>query len=80
MDFTLVILNQYVSAYPQMEWTEWKDSNRKKMKSQGDNWSKTTLPGDDIWDCLNSYKIDSRHLVQWKPAADTLYRVSLPSQ
>ena len=77
MDFTVVILNEYTSAYPDHDWAEWKDRNRQQMKSQGDHWSKTTLSGHDIWDCLDRNKIDHLHLVQWKPAEDTLYRVSL---
>jgi hypothetical protein len=48
------------------------------MKSQGDHWSKTTLAGLDIWNCLERNQIDHHHLVQWKPASDRLYQVSLP--
>ena len=78
MEFTVVILNEYVSIYQGIDWTDWKDLNRKKMKSEGDNWSKTTLSGNNIWDCLDSNKIDRRHLVQWKPVEDALHQVSLP--
>ena len=78
LDFTIVILNEYVASYPQLEWSDWKDENRKKMKSQGDHWSKTTLAGLDIWNCLERNQIDHHHLVQWKPASDRLYQVSLP--
>ena len=78
MNFTIVILDQHISSYSQLTWTDWKDDNRKQMISQGDHWSKTTVTGDDIWDCLERNKIDPRHLVQWKPASDKLHRVSLP--
>ena len=78
MDFSVVILKQYVSDYQDIDWTDWKDLNRKKMKSEGDNWSKATLSGKNILDCLNTNKIDRRHLVQWKPVGDALHRVSLP--
>ena len=79
MDFTVVILSEYVSAYQGIAWTDWKDCNRKQMKSEGDNWSQSTLSGKDIRDCLDTNKIDRRHLVQWKPSGDALHRVSLPS-
>ena len=78
LDFTVVILNDCVSAYPQLEWIEWKDQVRKKMISQGDHWSMTTLSGQDIWDCLERNNIDRAHVVQWKPVEDTMYRVSMP--
>ena len=80
MDFTVVILNEHVSAYAGITWSEWKDSNRKQMRSEGDNWSKATLEGNDIWDCLDRNKINRLHLVQWKPESDTLYKVSLPDR
>ena len=80
MDFTVVILSEYVTTYQGIDWTDWKDSNRKQMKSEGDNWSQSTLSGKDIWDCLDSNKIDRCHLVQWKPIGDALHRVSLPNQ
>ena len=80
MDFTVVILSEYVSNYQGIDWTDWKDRNRKQMKSEGDNWSQSTLSGCDIWDCLDTNKIDRRHLVQWKPIGDALHRVSLPDQ
>ena len=80
MDFTVVILSEYVSTYQGIDWTDWKDSNRKQMKSEGDNWSQSTLSGKDIWDCLDTNKIDRCHLVQWKPIGDALHRVSLPNQ
>ena len=80
MDFTVVILSEYVSTYQGIDWTDWKDSNRKKMKSEGDNWSQSTLSGKDIWDCLDTNNIDRCHLVQWKPIGDALHRVSLPNQ
>ena len=78
LDFTVVILNDCVSAYPQLEWIEWKDQVRKQMISQGDYWSMTTLSGQDIWDCLERNNIDRAHVVQWKPVEDTMYRVSMP--
>ena len=78
MDFTVVILNDCVSAYPQLEWIEWKDQVRKQMISQGDHWSMTTLSGQDIWDWLEHNNIDRAHVVQWKPVEDTMYRVSMP--
>ena len=78
LDFTVVILNDCVSAYPQLEWIEWKDQVRKQMISQGDHWSMTTLSGQDIWDCLEGNNIDRAHVVQWKPVEDTMYRVSMP--
>ena len=78
LDFTVVILNDCVSAYPQLEWIEWKDQVRKQMISQGDHWSMTTLSGQDIWDCLERNTIDRAHVVQWKPVEDTMYRVSMP--
>ena len=80
MDFTVVILSEHVSNYQRIDWTDWKDRNRKQMKSEGDNWSQSTLSGRDIWDCLDTNKIDRRHLVQWKPKGDALHRVSLPDQ
>ncbi|MDB4651101.1 hypothetical protein OAE26_00780 [Synechococcus sp. AH-551-E05] len=80
MDFTVVILNEHVSSYPEIDWTDWKDQNRKKMKSEGDHWSKATLSGNDIWDCLKTNKINRLHLVQWKPNGDVLHQVSLPDQ
>ncbi|QNI92041.1 hypothetical protein SynBOUM118_01682 [Synechococcus sp. BOUM118] len=48
------------------------------MKSEGDHWSMATLSGADIWDCLDSNKIDRLHLVQWKRSCDDLHSVSLP--
>ena len=78
LDFTVVILNDCVSAYPQLEWIEWKDQVRKQMISQGDHWSMTTLSGQDIWDCLERNNIDRAHVVQWKPVENTMYRVSMP--
>ena len=78
MNFTIVILDEHVSAYPKMEWADWKDENRKQMISQGDHWSKTTLAGADIWDCLETNQIDPQHVVQWKPESDKLHQVSLP--
>ena len=80
MNFTVVILSKYVSTYQGIDWTDWKDRNRRQMKSEGDNWSQSTLSGKDIWDCLDTNKIDRRHLVQWKPIGDALHRVSLPDQ
>ena len=78
LDFTVVILNEYVTSYPQMDWTEWKDHVRKQMISQGDHWSMTTLSGENIWDCLERNNIDRIHVVQWKPVEDTIYKVSMP--
>ena len=78
VEFTVVILSEQVGSYPNINWTEWKDRNRKQMKSQGDVWSMATLSGATIWDCLDNNKIDRLHLVQWKPADDTMYQVSLP--
>ena len=80
MDFTVVILNRHVSDYPAMDWSDWKDQNRKQMKSEGDNWSKTVLAGNDIWDCLEKNKVNRLHVVQWKPVDDVLYKVSLPNR
>lgn len=80
MEFTIVILNEHLSAYPSIHWSEWKDANRKKMKSQGDLWSKATLTGKNIWDCLDNNQINRLHLVQWKPEQDSLYKVSLPDR
>ena len=78
MEFTVVILSEHVGSYSQIIWTEWKDRNRKQMKSQGDLWSMATLSGATIWDCLESNQINRLHLVQWKPAEDSMYQVSLP--
>ena len=78
VEFTVVILSEQVGSYPKINWTEWKDRNRKQMKSQGDVWSMATLSGATIWDCLDNNKLDRVHLVQWKPADDTMYQVSLP--
>ena len=78
MDFSIVILREYINNYPKITWTDWKDENRKKMKSEGDHWSMATLSGADIWDCLDSNKIDRLHLVQWKRSCDDLHSVSLP--
>ena len=80
VEFTVVILSEQVGSYPKINWTEWKDRNRKQMKSQGDMWSTATLSGTTIWDCLENNNIDRFHLVQWKPAEDTMYQVSLPSR
>ena len=79
MDFAVVILSEYVFLYQSINWTDWKDLNRKKMRSEGDNWSKSILSGENIWDCLDTNKINRMHLVQWKPVGDVLHRVSLPS-
>ena len=78
VEFTVVILSEKVDSYPKINWTGWKDRNRKQMKSQGDVWSMATLSGSTIWDCLDNNNIDRLHLVQWKPADDTIYQVSLP--
>ena len=78
MNFTIVILDEHVTAYPQLEWSDWKDENRKQMISQGDHWSKSTVAGNDIWDCLKRNKIDPNHVVQWKPESEQLHKVSLP--
>ena len=80
VEFTVVILSEQVGTYPKINWTEWKDRNRKQMKSQGDMWSMATLLGTTIWDCLENNNIDRLHLVQWKPADDMMYQVSLPSR
>ena len=80
MQFSIVILNEYTSSYPQFQWVDWKDINRKQMKSEGDNWSMTTLSGDSILECLKNNNIDQHHLVQWKSIKDTIYRVSLPKK
>lgn len=80
MSFTIVILNEFVSLYPSIQWSEWKDSNRKQMMSQGDHWSKATLEGSSVWDCLDRHQINRLHLVQWKPEKDSLYKVSLPER
>ena len=80
VEFTVVILSEQVGSYPKINWTEWKDRNRKQMKSQGDVWSMATLSGATIWDCLDNNQIDRLHLVQWKPVEDTMYQVSLPSR
>lgn len=79
MDFHIVVLNDHVSSYPKIDWIEWKDNLSNKMRSQGDHWSKSTLSGENIWDCLDKNKINSDHLVAWKPIHDTLYQVSLPA-
>ena len=50
VEFTVVILSEQVGTYPKINWTEWKDRNRKQMKSQGDMWSMATLSGTTIWD------------------------------
>ena len=78
MDYTVVILSEFVSCYPALNWSDWKDVNRKRMRSEGDHWSQATLTGSDIHDCLKRNKIDSKHLVQWKEVEETLYKVSLP--
>ena len=80
MDFTIVILDDYVSCYPDIDWIDWKDHLSGQMASQGDKWSMTTLSGSDVWECLDSHQIKRLHVVQWKPAADTMYRVSLPAR
>ena len=78
VEFTVVILSEQVGSYPKINWTEWKDRNRKQMRSQGDMWSMATLSGSTIWNCLDNNKIDRLHVVQWKPVDDTMYQVSLP--
>ena len=80
MEFSVVILNQFVETYPTIEWIDWKDDNSKQMKSEGDHWAKATLSGTDIWNCLDTHQIDPNHLVQWRPLNDTLHKVSLPSR
>ena len=80
MDFHIVVLDEYLSQYPKIEWVDWKDHLSKKMMSQGDHWSKATLKGLNIWDCLEKNNINSSPLVAWKPTKDTLYQVSLPDQ
>ena len=77
VNFTVVILNDHISTYTNIQWSDWKDKNRKQMKSQGDHWSKATLQGTSIWHCLENNKIDRRHVVQWKPEQDAIYQVSL---
>lgn len=79
MDFDIVILSENVSSYPKIEWSDWKDQLSRKMASEGDCWSRSVLAGQDIWECLDSHRIDSCHLVAWKPVTDTLYKVSLPA-
>ena len=78
MDFHIVILNEYLPLYPNIDWIAWKDQLSEKMSSQGDNWLKATLTGKNIWHCLESNKINTLHLVAWKPVDETLYKVSLP--
>ena len=80
MEFSIVILNQFVDHYPTIKWSDWKDANSKQMKSEGDHWAKATLSGTDIWACLDTHRIDPNHLVQWRPLNDTLHKVSLPSK
>ena len=80
VEFTVVILKEFLSSYPAMDWVEWKDHARKQMMSEGDHWTMTTLIGTSIWDCLDRHKVDRLHVVQWKPAADTIYQVSLPKK
>mgnify|MGYP003328458229 CR=1 FL=1 len=53
MEFSIVILSKHASTYPDIAWSDWKDENRKKMNSEGDNWSAATLKGANIWDCLD---------------------------
>ena len=78
MDFDVVILDEFTKSYPAINWENWKDYVREQMISQGDHWSKASLSGNDIWDCLDKHQINPLHLVQWKPTKDTLYQVSLP--
>ena len=78
MEFDIVILDEFQTSYPNVEWVNWKNYVREQMISQGDHWSMATLTGTDIWDCLDNHKINPVHLVQWKPVEDTLYQVSLP--
>ena len=78
MDYHIVILDKFVASYPKINWEDWKDYVREQMISEGDQWSEATLPGSDIWDCLDKHKINPIHLVQWKPVENTLYKVSLP--
>ena len=78
MDFDIVILDEFTKSYPEINWENWKDYVREQMISQGDHWSKASLSGNDIWDCLDKHQINALHLVQWKPIKDTLYQVSLP--
>ena len=59
MDFHIVVLNDHVSSYPKIDWIEWKDNLSNKMRSQGDHWSKSTLSGENIWDCLDKNKINN---------------------
>ena len=74
MDFTVVILDKHVSAYAGITWSEWKDSNRKQMRSEGDNWSKATLQGNDIWNALTKTDL-SPSPGAMETEADTLYKV-----
>ena len=78
MEFSSVILSKHIYNYSKIEWTDLKVRNRKKMKSEGDHWSMATLSGADVWDCLDSNKIDRLQLVQWKRSCDDLHSVSLP--
>jgi len=78
VNFTVVILNDHISTYSSIQWSDWKDENRKQMKSQGDHWAKATLQGTSIWNCLENNNIDRRHVVQWKPEEDAIYQVSFP--
>ena len=56
MDFTVVILSEYVSTYQGIEWSDWKDRNRKQMKSEGDDWSQSTLGGEEYSPAINHYE------------------------
>ena len=78
MDFDIVILDEFTKSYPEINWENWKDYVREQMISQGDHWSKASLSGNDIWDCLDKHQINPLHLVQWRPIEGTLYQVSLP--
>ena len=76
VEFSIVILNRFVASIQTSPGQTGK--MERKMKSEGDNWSAATLRGTDIWDCLDSNKIDRLHLVQWKRSGDDLHCVSLP--
>ena len=56
MDFHIVVLDEHLSQYPKIDWIDWKDHLSKKMMSQGDHWSRATLQGVNILDCLKKNK------------------------
>ena len=77
---TLSFFLRMFLALTKIEWSKWKDQLSKKMTSEGGVTGLDLFLRKDIWECLDAHRIDSCHLVAWKPLTDTLYKISLYDQ